>query len=128
MPLSHKVILYVTLSFLCISLMGPGLWEIFRNTPGSPGLMAQHVDALNQLRAYNGMLTAIGLMSGLAIIKVERNRTLVFTLAIILIFLAFSRIVSILIDGIPGIMTLTYLVMEVLIAVILLVFMPHSAT
>jgi len=108
--------------------MGPGLWEIFRNTPGSPGLMAQHVDALNQLRAYNGMLTAIGLMSGLAIIKVERNRTLVFTLAIILIFLAFSRIVSILIDGIPGIMTLTYLVMEVLIAVILLVFMPHSAT
>lgn len=124
MPLSHKLILYVTLAFLCLSLMGPGLWELFRNSPGSPGLVAQHVDALNQLRAYNGMVTAVGFMSGFAMIKIEQNRTLVFTLAIIMLFLATSRIISILIDGVPGFVALSYLGVEILIAVILFIFLP----
>lgn len=66
MPFIRTRILYVTLGFLCLSLMGPGIWELLRISPGSPGLVAQHVDALNQLRAYNGMITAVGVMSGFA--------------------------------------------------------------
>jgi len=127
MPLSHKRILYVTLAFLCLSLMVPGLWEVFRHNPGSPGLIAQHVDALNQLRAYNGMMTAVGFMSGVAIINMERNRTLILVLATLLLFLALSRLISLLLDGLPGLVTLTYLIMEVLISVILFVFMPPKS-
>jgi len=104
--------------------MMPGLWEVFRINPGSPGLIAQHVDALNQLRAYNGMVTAVGFMSGITMYKIERNRTLILVLAIMVLFLALSRLISLLIDGIPGSVTLTYLVIEVLISVILFVFMP----
>jgi len=127
MPLSHKLILYVTLGSLCLSLIVPGLWEVFRDNPGSPGLIAQHVDALNQLRAYNGMITAIGFMSGVAIINIERNRTLILILATLLLFLALSRLISLLLDGLPGLVTLTYLVMEVLISVILFVFVPPKS-
>ncbi len=124
MPHSHKLILYVTLGFLCISLIVPGLWEVFRSAPGHPDLVAQHVDALNQLRAYNGMVAAVGFMSGIATFKIEHNRTLILTLAIIMLFLATSRIISLLIDGIPGLLTLTYIFMESLISVILFVFLP----
>jgi len=107
--------------------MVPGLWEVFRHNPGSPGLIAQHVDALNQLRAYNGMMTAVGFMSGVAIINMERNRTLILVLATLLLFLALSRLISLLLDGLPGLVTLTYLIMEVLISVILFVFMPPKS-
>jgi len=107
--------------------MGPGLWEVFRSNPGSPWLLAQHVDAFNQLRAYNGMVAAIGFMSGVAIFNLERNRTLILVLAIIMLFLATSRIISFLIDGVPGLVTLTYMVTELLISVILFVFLPPKS-
>jgi len=124
MSLGQKLILYATLGLLCLSLLLPGLWEVFRSSPGHPHLLAQHVDALNQLRAYNGMVAAVGLLSGIAIFNIESNRTLILTLAFILIFLTISRLISVLIDGMPGLWTLIYIVIESLIALILFVFRP----
>jgi len=128
MPLGHKLILYITLGLLCLSLLLPGLWEVFRNSPGHPHLLAQHVDALNQLRAYNGMVAALGLLSGFAIFNIERNRTLILTLAFIMLFLTISRLISVLIDGMPGLWTLIYIVIEALMALILFVFRPPKGT
>jgi len=128
MPRGHKLILYVTLGLLCLSLLLPGLWEVFRSTPGHPHLLAQNMDALNQLRAYNGMVAAVGLLSAMAIFNIERNRTLILTLALIMLFLTIARVISVLIDGIPGLWTLIYIVMEGLIALILFVFRPPKCS
>jgi len=124
MPVSHKRVLYATLGFLCLSLLGPGLWELFSSSPENGGLIALHLDALNQLRAYNGMVAAVGFLAGIAIFNIEHNRRLIFALAVIMIFIVLSRLVSLFIDGVPEAITLTYIAIESVITVILLVCMP----
>jgi hypothetical protein len=104
--------------------MLPGLWEVFRSSPHQSGLVPQHVDALNQLRAYNGMVVAVGFISGITIFNVERNRTLIIALATIMLFLAISRTISVFLDGVPGLLTLAYMLIEFLIAILLLVLLP----
>ena len=126
MPFFHKLILYITLGFLCLSLMLPGLWEVLRSTPNQSGLVAQHVDALHQLRAYNGMVAAVGFISGITIFNLERNRDLIIVLAMIMLFLATSRTISLFFDGVPGLLTLVYILTEILIAMILFVFLPPN--
>jgi uncharacterized membrane protein len=91
------------------------------------GLIGQHVDAINQLRAYNAMVAAVGFISGIAIFNIEQNRNLILVLAIIMTFLALSRLISVLIDGVPGSLILIYMGVESLIAVMLLVFMPPKS-
>lgn len=124
MPISHKRVLYATLGFLCLSLLGPGLWEVFSSSPENAGLIALQSDALNQLRAYNGIVAAVGFLAGVAIFNIEHNRSLIFSLAVIMIFLVLSRLISLFIDGVPGAMTLTYIAFESVIALILLLCMP----
>ncbi|WP_432474254.1 DUF4345 domain-containing protein [Amphritea sp. HPY] len=124
MPVSHKRVLYATLGFLCLSLLGPGLWELFSSSPDNAGLIALQLEALNQLRAYNGMVAAVGFLAGVAIFNIEHNRSLILALAVIMLFLVLSRLISLFIDGVPGTITLTYIAIESLIAVILLVCMP----
>lgn len=128
MPFSHKLILRLTLFFLCLSLMLPGLWEVFRSAPTQSGLVPQNVDALSQLRAYNGMVAAVGFVAGISIFNLEHNRTLIIALATIMLFIAISRTMSLFLDGVPGLLTFAYIPVELLIGIILLLFLPPKIT
>ena len=124
MSLLHKLLLYSSLGFVGISLVIPGLIEIIKTQPGSPGLVPETMDAKNQFRALNGMMTGIGLMALAACIELEKARFLVLALGGILLLVFAARMYSIIIDGNPGLMTIVYATVELLLALIFLMWPP----
>lgn len=124
MSLLHKLLLYASLGFLGISLVVPGLIEIIKNQPGSAGLTPDTIDAKNQFRALNGMMTGIGLLALAACFDLEKARYLVLALGGILLLVFMARMYSILTDGLPGLMTGVYAAVELLLAIIFLMWPP----
>ena len=124
MSLLHKLLLYSSLGFVGISLVIPGLIEIIKTQPGSPGLVPETMDAKNQFRALNGMMSGIGLMALAACIELEKARFLVLALGGILLLVFAARMYSIIIDGNPGSMTIVYATVELLLAIIFLMWPP----
>ena len=124
MSLLHKLLLYSSLGFVGISLVIPGLIEIIKTQPGSPGLVPETMDAKNQFRALNGMMTGIGLMALAACIELEKARVLVLALGGIMLLVFAARMYSIIIDGNPGLMTIVYATVELLLSLIFLMWPP----
>ena len=124
MSLLHKLLLYSSLGFVGISLVIPGLIEIIKTQPGSPGLVPETIDAKNQFRALNGMMTGIGLMALAACFELEKARFLVLALGGILLLVFAARMYSIIIDGLPGFMTTVYAAIELSPAIIFIVWPP----
>ena len=124
MSVLHKLILYGSLAFLGISLVIPGLIEMFKLQPGSPGLLAETTDAKNQLRALNGLMTGLGFLALWACVDLERSRILVLALGGILLLVVIARFYSFFADGSPGLMTWVYGIIELLLAVIFIVWPP----
>ncbi len=124
MSLLHKLLLYSSLGFLGISLVLPGLIEMIKNQPGSPGLIPETMEAKNQFRALNGMMTGVGLMALAACIDLEKARILVFALGGILLLVFAARMYSFIVDGLPGWTTVFYAAIELLLAVIFLMWPP----
>lgn len=119
----HRLLFRALLGFLGVSLLLPGLFEMFRPSPGS-GLIPQSVDARNQLRALHGMMAALGALALWVFRDPDRSRTLVLALGAVMAFLSVSRLYSLLADGVPSPKTLSYLLVEAAMAIAFLGWPP----
>jgi hypothetical protein len=124
MVLLHKLVLYGLLGFLGINLVFPGLMELFKVQPGSSDLVLTTTDAKNQFRALHGMMAGLGMLAFWACLDIESSRGLVLGLGVIMAMLVIARGYSILVDGMPGMMSLVYLVAELALALVLLLWPP----
>lgn len=124
MNLNHKIILYSALGFLGFCLIIPGLIEIFKNPPGGSGLVTETIDAKNQLRALNGMMTGIGFIALYACAYLENSRVLVLALGWLLLMVAAARIYSLFIDGCCSLTSWLYLAVEFSLALLFLLWPP----
>ena len=123
---AHALTLYFFLGLLGVSLIIPGLMGVFRLSEGSKWLFAETVDARNHLRALNGMMTALGLVALWACWDITEARGLVIVLGLVMVALVIARIYSMVIDGLPGGLTMLYLIVEVLMATIFLTWPPPT--
>jgi Domain of unknown function (DUF4345) len=124
MTLLHKALLYGLLGFLSISLVLPGLVELCKSQPGSPGLVPSSLDAKNQFRALQGMMVGVGALALWACLDLEHARMLVLALGVVMSVLVAARLYSLMVDGMPGFMTLIYLAVEGGMAVAFLIWPP----
>ena len=127
MLLMHKLILYTGLGILGVSLLFPGLVGIFKSDIGAAWLVAENIDARNHLRALNAMMAALGVLALWACYDLETSRSIVVALGVIMAFLVIARVYSIVIDGMPGLMTNIYLAVETLLAALFLAWPPPPA-
>ena len=124
MVLLHKLVLYGLLGFLGISLLLPGLMELFKIQPGGSDLVLTNTDARNQFRALHGMMAGLGILAFWACLNIEGARSLVLGLGVIMATLVVARGYSILVDGIPGTMSMVYFVTELALALVFLLWPP----
>jgi len=123
MDITHKLILYLSLGFLAISLIIPGLIEMFKTFPNALPVPA---DTRNQLRALNGMMTGVGFMALWACLDIDHSRLLIVTLGGVLLLVVIARIYSCLVDGFPELVSWFYLGIEMLLAVLFLKWPPGN--
>jgi hypothetical protein len=121
---AHALTLYVLLSLLGVSLIIPGVMGVFRLSEGSRWLFAETVDAKNHLRALNGMMTALGIVALWACWNINEARELVIALGLVMVTLVVARLYSMVVDGLPGGLTMLYFIVEVLMATIFLIWPP----
>lgn len=124
MILLHKLVLYGLLGFLGVSLLLPGLIELFKVQPGSSDLVLATTDARNQFRALHAMMAGLGMLACWACLDIEGSRSLVLGLGVIMAMLVIGRSYSIIVDGMPGTMSLVYLVAEFTLALVFLLWPP----
>ncbi|WP_250658310.1 DUF4345 domain-containing protein [Alkalimarinus coralli] len=121
----HHIILYIALIFLGGSLLVPGLMSIlspiWEGTPLTIG-----VDVRNQMRALNGMVTAVGAISFWCCFNLQDKRQLVRALGLILLFAGLAKVYSMLVDGVPGLYSSIYLIAEFSLAFLFLVWPPKG--
>ena len=121
---AHALTLYVLLGLLGLSLIIPGLMGMFRLSEGNKWLFAETVDAKNHLRALNGMMTAVGIIALWACWDITGARGIIIGLGIVMVALVAARLYSMVIDGLPGGLTIMYLAVEVLLATVFLAWPP----
>ncbi len=126
MSFVHQTILYLSLGFLGLSLLIPGLIGVFRMATGQKWLVAENVDAVNHLRALNGMMAALGIISLGACWDLPSARLLVEALGVIMVFLVAARACSMVVDGIPGLASTVYLGVEAGLGAIFLGWPPPA--
>ena len=124
MSLGHMGVLYSLLGLLGLSLLGPGLAGVFRVKIGRTWLIAEETDARNHLRGLNAMMAALGMLALWACWDLEHSRVLVLALGVVMTVVAVSRLYSLLVDGLPGATTLTYLAIETGLAAVFLLWPP----
>jgi len=120
----HQAILYVSLVFLGLSLVVPGLLDALRPTTGSKWLIAADVGAKGHLRGLNGMMTAIGAIALWACWDLPNARPQVEALGAVMVFVAAARIYSIVVDGLPNLTGKLYLGVEAGLGTIFLGWPP----
>lgn len=98
----HQVTLYVSLVFLGLSLLIPGLMDTFRVATGSNWLIAADVDAKNHLRGLSGIMAAVGAIALWACWDLPTARSLVQALGMVMVFVVAARASSMAVDGIPS--------------------------
>ena len=123
---THKIVLYLALGFLAFSLIVPGLIEIFKAQAGNTKLIPASLEAKNQLRALNGMMVGVGCIAIWACIELEHSRDLVLALAGILLIVVNTRLYSSMIDGFPDLMTCVYTIIEIILALLFLLWPPFE--
>ncbi len=126
MTLVHQVILYLSLGFLGFSLLIPGLAGVFRASTGHKWLVARNVDAENHLRALNGMMAALGMISLWTCWDLPKAHFLVEALGALMVFLVVARVYSMVVDGVPGRASKIYLGVEAILGAIFLGWPPPA--
>lgn len=126
MSAAHMAILYCLLGLLGLSLIGPGLAGMLRPGIGRTWLIAEAADARNHLRGLNAMMAALGMVALWACWDLENSRLLVLALGVVMAALVVARLYSLLVDGLPGGVTLTYLAVEVILACAFLLWPPPA--
>ncbi len=120
----HKASLYILLLTLGFSLLVPGVLNVLRSETGSHWITASDNSALNQLRAFNAMMAAVGLLALWSCTDLENARLGVLWLGVILTFSALARLYSITFDGWPNSKTLLYLLVESIMALVFMLWPP----
>ncbi len=120
----HKSVLYISLAFLGSSLLFPGLMTAVSQWEGD--LVTTPLDFQNQLRALNGMMVAVGVLSFWCCFDLENKRQLVRALGLILLLTGVARVYSLSVDGMPGWLTNIYITVEFLLAFLLLLWPPKN--
>lgn len=123
----HKLVLYGSLGLLGASLIIPGVMVMLSLEVSHGGLFAEPPDGSNQLRALYGMMTGVGVVALWACLDLKQAHSLVTSLGIIMALGGVARCYSILVDGVPGLMTLLYLGVELLLAAIFLLWPPSKS-
>ena len=123
----HQAILYVSLVFLGLSLVVPGLMDALRPTTGSKWLIAADVDAKGHLRGLNAMMAAIGAIALWACWDLPNARSLVEALGAVMVFVAAARLYSMVVDGFPSLTGKLYLGVEAVLGTIFLGWPPPIA-
>ncbi len=126
MVLAHKLLLYALLGFLGISLVFPGLMEVFKVQPGNSDFVLTATDAKNQFRALHGMMAGLGILALWACLDLEGSRMIVLGLGVIMAMLVIARGYSVVMDGMPGMMSLVYLGAELGLALVFLLWPPPA--
>ena len=126
MVLAHKLLLYVLLGFLGISLVFPGLMELLKVQPGNSAFVLTTTDAKNQFRALHGMMAGLGILALWACLDLEGSRMIVLGLGVIMAMLVIARGYSVVMDGMPGMMSLVYLGAELGLALVFLLWPPPA--
>jgi len=121
----HKLILYAALGIFGISLLIPGLIEIFKHPPGSRGLLPTTINGNNQFRTLNGMMAGIGVVALWAVYNLDQARVVVRMLGVILLMVVLARFYSFIVDGFTGAMALLYFVIEVVLTILFLAWPPR---
>ncbi len=124
MSTRHKLLLRGLLGFLGISLVVPGVVELFAVLPGNADLMPIGTDGKNQYRALHGMMAGLGVLALWACFDIVHARALVQGLGLIMALLVAARAFSIVVDGVPGPASLLYLLTELTLAIIFLRWPP----
>ncbi len=124
MVLAHKLVLYGLLGLLGLSLVIPGVIGVFRPGVGQAWLVAETIDAKNHLRAVNAMIAALGAVALWACWDLERSRLLVMALGVVMAALVAARVYSVVVDGVPGPSSWTYLAVESVLAGVFLGWPP----
>ncbi len=124
MSLLHKLVLLASLGFLGLSLVIPGLMEMFKLQPGSSDLLPETVSAKNQLRALNGMMTGFGFLALWACVDLEHSRILVLALGSMLLLVVIARFYSFFVDGLSDLMSWDYVIIELLLAIVFITWPP----
>ena len=81
-------------------------------------------DARNQFRALHGMMAGLGILALWACLDIEGSRNLVLGLGVIMAMLVVARGYSIVVDGMPGTMSMVYLAAELTLALVFLLWPP----
>jgi hypothetical protein len=120
----HRAILYVSLVFLGLSLVVPGLTDTLRTATASKCLIAADVDAKGHLRGLNAMMAAIGAIALWACWDLPNARSLVEALGAVMVFVAAARLYSMVVDGFPSLTGKLYLGIEAALGTIFLGWPP----
>jgi hypothetical protein len=112
----NRVTLYSLLGLLGANLLVSGLLGMFAPGTGDSRLVAQSVEARNQLRAFYGMMAALGAVAIRSGFDLVRFRHVIGTLGVVMALVVVARTYSLIADGRPGGMFFLYLAVEALIA------------
>jgi len=121
----NRVTLYSLLGLLGADLLVSGLFGVFAPGTGDTRLVAQSVEARNQLRAFYGMMAALGAVALRSCFDPVRFRHVIGALGIVMALVVVARIYSLIADGRPGGMFFLYLAFEALMSVIFLTWAPR---
>ena len=122
----HQAILYLSLVFLGLSLVIPGLFDVLRPTAGSKWLIAADADARGHLRGLSGMMAALGTIALWACWDLPNARSVVEVLGVVMVFVAAARIYSMVVDGSPRLAGKLYLGAEAALAMVFLSWPPPN--
>ena len=122
----NRVVFYGLLGLLGADLLISGLMGVFAPGTGDSRLVAQSVEARNQLRAFYGMMAALGALALRSCFDLVRFRHVICALGVVMALVVVARIYSLIVDGRPGGMFLLYLAVEGLMAVVFLAWAPRS--
>jgi hypothetical protein len=122
----NRVVLHGLLGLLGVDLLISGLMGVFAPATGDSRLVAQSVEARNQLRAFYGMMASLGALALRSCFDLVRFRHVIGALGVVMALVVAARTYSLIVDGRPGGMFLLYLAAEALMGVVFLAWAPRS--
>jgi hypothetical protein len=116
----NRVTLYSLLGLLGADLLVSGLFGVFAPGTGDTRLVAQSVEAMNQLRAFYGMMAGLGAVALRSCFDLVRFRHVIGALGMVMALVVVARTYSLFVDGRPGGMFFLYLAVEALMGIVFL--------
>lgn len=118
----REIFFQASMIFLGLSLLIPGIYHVLWLYPQDNLISANTTEGLNQIRALNAMMAAIGIMSLWCLRKPREKLVVLKGIALILAVVSVGRFYSLLVDGLSNTLYTTYLTIEILLIMILVYY------